>query len=187
MPTLDEEKEQPTTFAIKTACVLFPGPVFTFRAFKQSAPRSLRAIAEAEFREAITILENSGFGKVCSLRIPRTANPVTVFVKKDPDSITWPYNHALHTSGVPPKIPFAATSRYYPCHLNTVRIKRLCTIGFLHWLMVFLTIDKNFNYLSLQSNFLVPFWLTVFLPINKNLISYLFNPMFAFHYLLFSL
>lgn len=92
MPTLDEEKEQPTTFPIKTACVLFPGPVFTFRAFKQSAPRSLRAIAEAEFREAITILEDSGFGKVCSLRIPRTANPVTVFVKKDPDSITWPYN-----------------------------------------------------------------------------------------------
>lgn len=70
---------------------------------------------------------------------------------------------------------------------NTVRIKRLCTIGFLHWLIVFLTIDKNFNYLSLQSNLLVPFWLTVFLPINKNLISYLFNPMFAFHYLLFSL
>ena len=49
-------------------------------------------LAEAEFRGAITILEDSGFGKVCSLRIPRTANLVTVFVKKDPDFITWPNN-----------------------------------------------------------------------------------------------
>ena len=89
-PTLDDEKPQPTALAVKTACILFSGPVFTFRAFKQSATRKLRGIAEAEFRDAIVSLENSGMGQIFSFRIPRTTNPVTVFVKNNPDSITWP-------------------------------------------------------------------------------------------------
>lgn len=89
---MDEEKPQPTQLAVKTACILFAGPVFTFRAFKQSASRSLRGIAEAEFRDAIVNLETTGMGKIRSFRIPRTANPVTVFVKTVPDNITWPCN-----------------------------------------------------------------------------------------------
>ena len=89
---MDDEKPQPTQLAVKTACILFSGPVFTFRAFKQSASRSLRGIAEAEFRDAIVSLESTGMGKIRSFRIPRTANAVTVFVKNEPDNITWPSN-----------------------------------------------------------------------------------------------
>ena len=64
---MDEEKPQPTQLAVKTACILFAGPVLTFRAFKQSASRSLRGIAEAEFRDAIVNLETTGMGKYVPL------------------------------------------------------------------------------------------------------------------------
>ena len=63
-PTLDEEKAQPTMLAVKTACLLFPGAVVTFRAFKQSTTRSLRGIADAEFHNAIKDMENSTLGTV---------------------------------------------------------------------------------------------------------------------------
>ena len=96
-PTMDEEKQQPTRLEVKTACILFSGPVVTFRLFKQSASRSLRGIAEPEFRDAIVSLENTGMGKVRSFRIPRTPNPATVFVKNELDNITWPSNLCSQT------------------------------------------------------------------------------------------
>ena len=96
-PTLDEEKAQPTMLAVKTACLLFPGAVVTFRAFKQSTTRSLRGIADAEFHDAIKDLENNALGTIRKLRIPRTTNLVTVFVKNDPERISWPSNFCTQT------------------------------------------------------------------------------------------
>lgn len=89
-PTQDDTKAQPSALSIKTACVLFAGPVVTFRSFKQGAPRSLRGIADTEFTAAIEDLQNSSWGTVRRLRIPRTANQVKVFVKQEPDDIVWP-------------------------------------------------------------------------------------------------
>ena len=90
IPTLDDEKPQPSMSSVKAACILFPGPVLTFRAFKQSATRSMRGIADAEFQEAISLLEIAGMGNTYRIRVPRTPNLVTVFVKKNPDKINWP-------------------------------------------------------------------------------------------------
>ena len=57
-----------------TACALFGGPVLTYRAFKQSAPRNIRGVANSA---AIRGLEEAGVGKVCSVQIPSVTNPVT--------------------------------------------------------------------------------------------------------------
>jgi len=38
---VDETKDQPTLLTVMTACALFGGPVLTYRAFKQSAPRNI--------------------------------------------------------------------------------------------------------------------------------------------------
>ena len=53
--------------SVKAACILFLGPVLTFRAFKQSATRSMRGIADAEFQEAISLLEIAGRGTLIEL------------------------------------------------------------------------------------------------------------------------
>ena len=87
---MDETRFQPTTTAIKTACLLSAGPVLSYRAFKQSGPRALRGIASTEFNDAINALEQSGHGKVRSVQVRFASNPVTVFVKEDPESIEWP-------------------------------------------------------------------------------------------------
>ncbi|KAK2556142.1 hypothetical protein P5673_021721, partial [Acropora cervicornis] len=75
----------PTLLTVMTACALFGGPVLTYRAFKQSAPRNIRGVANSEFAAAIRGLEEAGVGKVCSVQIPRVTYPVIVFVKEDPD------------------------------------------------------------------------------------------------------
>lgn len=67
----------------KPACLLSAGPVLSYRAFKQSGPRALRGIA-------INALKQSCHGKVLSVQVRFTSNPVTVFVKEDPESIEWP-------------------------------------------------------------------------------------------------
>jgi len=78
-----------------TACALFGGPVLTYRAFKQSAPRNIRGVANSEFAAAIRGLEEAGVGKVCSVQIPRVTYPVIVFVKEDPDKVQWPKDISL--------------------------------------------------------------------------------------------
>ena len=89
-PTMDIERAQPTTLAIKAACLLFAGPVLTYRCFKQGASRPLRGIAEAEFTNAITALRTSNFGRVVSVRVPRTPRLMVALVKHKPDDIQWP-------------------------------------------------------------------------------------------------
>ena len=66
---MDETKTQPTLMAIKSASLLFSGPLVTFRAFKQSGPRALRGIANSEFGNAIKSLEESGLGKVRTVQV----------------------------------------------------------------------------------------------------------------------
>ena len=89
-PTMDETKTQPTLMAIKSACLLFGGSLVTFRAFKQSGPRALRGIANSEFMNSINSLEESGLAKVRTVRVRYVSNPVTVFIKEEPDKVNWP-------------------------------------------------------------------------------------------------
>lgn len=87
---MDDTKKQPTLMAIKSARVLFGGPVVTFWAFKQSGPHALREIANSEFVTAIKSLEESGVGKVCTVQVWYASNPVTVFIKEEPHKVDWP-------------------------------------------------------------------------------------------------
>lgn len=89
-PTMDETKTQPELMAIKSACLLFGGPLVTFRAFKQSGPRALRGIANSEFMNVINSLEESGLGKVRTVQVRYVSNPITVFIKEEPDKVNWP-------------------------------------------------------------------------------------------------
>ena len=61
---MDETKGQPTAMVIKTACLLFGGPLLAYRAFKQSGLRGLRGIANSEFSNAMNDLEESGLGSL---------------------------------------------------------------------------------------------------------------------------
>ena len=71
--------------------------MLTYRAFKQSGPRSLRGIANSEFSVAIKDLEQSGLGNVRSVRVRFSSNPVTVFVKEDTDNVRWPTDYCNQT------------------------------------------------------------------------------------------
>ena len=70
--------------AIKSACLLFGGPLLICRAFKHSRPHALWGIAYSEFIEAINSLEQAGLGKVHTIQIQFALNPVTVFIKEQP-------------------------------------------------------------------------------------------------------
>ena len=94
---MDETKTQPTLLAIKTACLVFGGPLVTFRAFKQSGPRALRGIANSEFMNAINSLEESGLGKVRVVQVRYVSTPVTVFIKEEPDKVNWPSDLCTQT------------------------------------------------------------------------------------------
>ena len=94
---MDEVKGQPTSMAMKTACLLFGGPLLTYKAFKQSGPRGLREIASTKFSDAIQALEPPGLGKVRTVRVRYVSNPVTVFIKEDPEKIQWPSDFCSQT------------------------------------------------------------------------------------------
>ena len=94
---MDETKTQPTLLAIKTACLVFGGPLVTFRAFKQSGPRALRGIANSEFMNAINSLEESGLGKVRIVQVRYVSTPVTVFIKEEPVKVNWPSDLCTQT------------------------------------------------------------------------------------------
>ena len=94
---MGDTKEQSTAMVIKTTCLLFSGPILTYRAFQQSGQRSLRGIANSECSVAIKDLEESGLGKVRSVRVRFSSNPVTVFVKEDPDNVRWPTDYCNQT------------------------------------------------------------------------------------------
>ena len=122
-PTQDDTKAQPSALSIKTACVLFAGPVVTFRSFKQGAPRSLRGIADTEFTAAIEDLQNSSWGTVRRLRIPRTANQVKVFVKQEPEYCV--AKTTMQPRRVQIKIPTAIAKEHITCDQEGVNRKQL--------------------------------------------------------------
>ena len=88
-PTMDEAKGQPTSVATKTACLLFGGPLLTYRAFKQSGPQGLCGIANTKFSNAIQALQESRLSKVRTVQVCYASNPVTLFIKEDPEKIQW--------------------------------------------------------------------------------------------------
>jgi len=82
---------------IKTAFLLFAGPLLTYRALKQSGPCGRGGIANSEFSNAMNDLEESGLGKARSVLVRFSSNPVTVFVKEDPDKVAWPTDYCSQT------------------------------------------------------------------------------------------
>jgi len=83
----EKETAQPSIEDIKAAILHFAGPVVTFRAFKQGAPRAVRSTCQQEFVTAAGHL--TSFGQVVSVRIPRQPRPTNIFVKAKPDTINW--------------------------------------------------------------------------------------------------
>ena len=86
---MDPERHQPTTEQIMTAVINFPGPAVTYRSFRIAGPGKLRKLTETEFVKGISSLAEKGYGKHLSLRVPRSAKKVNVFMKKHPDEIDW--------------------------------------------------------------------------------------------------
>ena len=84
---MDKETKQPSIEEIKAAVVFFPGPVVTYRGFKQSAPRAVRTTAEQKFATACSHL--SSYGRLVSVRVPRQTKPTKVFLKATPENIQW--------------------------------------------------------------------------------------------------
>ena len=107
----DVPRPQPTTDDMKSAILLFPGPVVTFRAFRQCAPHFVRGSTKNEFHDALEQLKPD-FGSVLSARVARSTQPTKVFVKRQLNMFaTWPsvnlcqlndynskYNLPLHKS-----------------------------------------------------------------------------------------
>jgi hypothetical protein len=78
---------------VKTAILLFPGPVVTYRAFCQCAPRFVRGSTTKEYSDAIEELEPQ-LGSVIAVRVARTTQPTKSFMKRNPNVFpTWPYAH----------------------------------------------------------------------------------------------
>lgn len=84
---IDKENKQPSLEDIKAAVIFFPGPVVTYRGFKQSAPRAVRTTAEQEFATACSHL--SSYGRLVNVRVPRQTKPTKVFLKASPEDIQW--------------------------------------------------------------------------------------------------
>ena len=84
--TRETVKPQPLATDIKTAIVLFPGPLVTYQAFKKYGARAMRSVARPEFETCAANLAQ--YGDYVKVRVPRSAKQVGVLVKKMPS--TWP-------------------------------------------------------------------------------------------------
>ena len=84
--TRETVKPQPLATDIKTAIVLFPGPLVTYQAFKKYGARAMRSVARPEFETCAANLAQ--YGDYVKVRVPRSAKQVGVLVKKMPSS--WP-------------------------------------------------------------------------------------------------
>ena len=75
---------------------MFPGPVLSYRAFKQSAtPKAIRTITQVEYDTAIAQLSPT-YGITVTTRVARTPRPTNLFVKKAPTSFEfWPTNNII--------------------------------------------------------------------------------------------
>ena len=84
--THEKEKAQPNASDIKTAIILFPGPLVTYQGFKKYRSRAMRSVTRPEFE---TCAENlSLYGSYVKVRVPRSAKQVGVLFKKTPS--VWP-------------------------------------------------------------------------------------------------
>lgn len=107
-------------YNVKSAILSFPGPVLTYRSFKQSAsPATLRTVTSTEFDAAVQQLCEV-YGRTVVARVARSPKPTTVFVKNNPTSFNpWPVD-AL--------VSFDIYQQKYerPCHTAVSQhIKRL--------------------------------------------------------------
>lgn len=89
----DQVRKQPTQYQIKVSALFFPGPVLSYRAFKQSAsPKAVRSVTQTEYDSAVRQLCPI-YGTIISARVARVPKPISVFVKKSPDTYeAWPSN-----------------------------------------------------------------------------------------------
>ena len=84
-----KEQSQPSQGEIRTAIMLFQGPVLLLRAFKQSGPTRLRSVSSHEFETAVNVLTtNDDKGTAVSLTIPRQRKCL-IFVKKNPNEMVF--------------------------------------------------------------------------------------------------
>ena len=67
---------------IKTAIVLFPGPLVTYQAIKKYGARAMRSVARPEFETCAANLAQ--YGDYVKVRVPCSAKQVGVLVKKMP-------------------------------------------------------------------------------------------------------
>ena len=78
---------------IKTAILLFPGPIVTYRAFRQSAPRFVRGSTKQEYSDTIEQLKPH-LGSVIAVHVARCPQATKAFLKRQPNAFpTWPYAH----------------------------------------------------------------------------------------------
>ena len=78
---------QPSANDIRDSLLKTEGSVITYRTVKHGK-RSHRAMAEAEYVQAVEQLTAYGFGRVVEFRVPRASKACKVFVKSVPDN--WP-------------------------------------------------------------------------------------------------
>jgi len=75
-------KQQPLATDIKTALMLFLGPLVMYKALKKYGARAMRSVARPEFETcAANLIQNGDYVKV---RVPRSAKRVGVLVKRMP-------------------------------------------------------------------------------------------------------
>ncbi|XP_020915082.2 uncharacterized protein LOC110252595 [Exaiptasia diaphana] len=84
---VENEARQPSKDVFKAALLNFPGPIVLCRSFKQYGPRALRSISDHEFKNIAS--QMNAYGKIVTVRVPRSTRPTLVFVKKEPQAIDW--------------------------------------------------------------------------------------------------
>ena len=69
------------------ALLRFPGPLVTWRGFKQASSRRLCTTTVSEFETCCLELAEQGYVKVVKLRVPRSPKETSFFIKSKPDVI----------------------------------------------------------------------------------------------------
>ena len=77
----EKPRTQPTELDITEAILRFPGHLATYQAFKKFALRCLRSVQKQEYQHCTQTLQH--YGHVVELRVPRCAQKVHVFIKKN--------------------------------------------------------------------------------------------------------
>ena len=80
-------RSQPTATEIRDAILYFPGPLLTFRLFKQYGPRAFRSVLNTEYDMAIEKLQTDNIGNNVTITIANQRQQQKVFVKKTPEDL----------------------------------------------------------------------------------------------------